>query len=826
MKPPGDEAHAFPPPPPASHLPPLRLAAAAFLAAALRLSQLHEPRTPVYDETHVGRFLLGYSDRAFFFDVHGPLAKLLIYATASARGFAGRASCAYASSAPYAQSCELAAQRLLPALCGAALVPLAMRTACVMGVHVRAAALVGWLLLTDSMCLCLSRLHLNDMVLMLFVALAHHAALSACAIPPPHAPPPRLPALCARLLPAALAVGCALQCKFAVALPTLGWLGLQNAWVLVGMAAHRRGARRVALEAAARAACLVCVPLALHLCCFALHLRFTPNSGDGGVCRSPSTSAASPSTSASRPTREMAVRAARPPPLLLRPPPLLLRPPPPLLRPPPLLLRPPPLLLRPPPLLLRPPPPLHAQLGRWRCVPLALHLCCFALHLRFTPNSGDGGACRSPSTSAASPSTSAASPSASAASPSTSAASPSTSAASPSTSAASPSTSASRPTREMAVCAARPPPLLLRPPPLLLRPPPPLLRPPPPLLRPPPLLLRPPPPLHAQLGRWRCVPLALHVCCFALHLRCFALHLCCFALHLRCFALHLCCFAFHLRFTPNSGDGDAYMSAAFQSTLRGNPHAAEAHTRAAAPGLLSMAWEHLTAQLRYHRNMAVVFPRGSHPSDTAWWSWPLAMRGVYFNLVPDVGALAASIHQPHRFGIFIHPNPFTVLLTTLASALVVCGVLCLTLATVCDKRRRSRRLASLVSSMQPGGALSLLCAYLMHWLPYATQRRQTFLFYYLPAYYFAILLTARALDFGLVSESPRVRRLSSLVVLLVCAATGVVGWKVCPPAAHTATTSSIRPIALGSPVLLNDWMAALQLASTECWFGRKCWVNP
>ena len=38
-------------------------------ACVTRLWRLHHPATPVYDETHVGRFLGWYHERAFFFDV-------------------------------------------------------------------------------------------------------------------------------------------------------------------------------------------------------------------------------------------------------------------------------------------------------------------------------------------------------------------------------------------------------------------------------------------------------------------------------------------------------------------------------------------------------------------------------------------------------------------------------------------------------------------------------------------------------------------------------------------------------------------------------------
>ena len=35
----------------------------------------------------------------------------------------------------------------------------------------------------------------------------------------------------------------------------------------------------------------------------------------------------------------------------------------------------------------------------------------------------------------------------------------------------------------------------------------------------------------------------------------------------------------------------------------------------------------------------------------------------------------------------------------------------------------------------------------------------------------------------------------------------------------------LLPIALGTPVRLPEWTAALELASTECWFASKCWAN-
>ena len=197
------------------------------LACTTRLWRLDHPGTPVYDETHVGRFLNWYHDRAFFFDVHPPLAKLLMLWVGGRLGFAGRQTCPYESASPYAASCELHAQRLVPAVCGAALVPLALLSARAMGLHPFAVGLAGWFVLVDTLWIGLSRVHLNDMVQMLFIALTHYCALLSA--DPADASIRYTPRKLALLVATGVSLGCALQCKFAMALTTLAWLGLQAA---------------------------------------------------------------------------------------------------------------------------------------------------------------------------------------------------------------------------------------------------------------------------------------------------------------------------------------------------------------------------------------------------------------------------------------------------------------------------------------------------------------------------------------------------------------------------------------------------------------------
>jgi len=197
--------------------------------------------------------------------------------------------------------------------------------------------------------------------------------------------------------------------------------------------------------------------------------------------------------------------------------------------------------------------------------------------------------------------------------------------------------------------------------------------------------------------------------------------------------IHFALFRLHIEMLPNSGNGDNYMSEPFQATLRGNRFERSVPL-AEQPSLWAKALEHASSQFWYNRNMAVLFPRGSHQFDTAWYTWPLAWRGVYFSLVKDWAKVAAAADEKHVLGFLLHPNPAAALLTTFL-ALGCAGALCmLVLGCVCGRRaglgKRCRSL--LFEQLQVGGSGSLLVAFLLHWLPYATQSRQTFLLYYLP----------------------------------------------------------------------------------------------
>ena len=106
----------------------------------------------------------------------------------------------------------------------------------------QAMLLAAWFVLIDTHLVGVSRIHLNDAIQLLLIALTHYFALSATAAPPPPpAPLPPWPRLLRRLGATGLCLGCALQSKYAMALTTLAWLGLQNLCLLASLAAQRRG---------------------------------------------------------------------------------------------------------------------------------------------------------------------------------------------------------------------------------------------------------------------------------------------------------------------------------------------------------------------------------------------------------------------------------------------------------------------------------------------------------------------------------------------------------------------------------------------------------
>jgi dolichyl-phosphate-mannose-protein mannosyltransferase len=141
------------------------------VALVTRLWQLHLPPAVVFDEVYFRTFAGNYLDGHYFFDIHPPLVKLIL---------AGLANLLHIEPAQLAGGDPAAViLRVVPALAGAALVPLIYIIIRQFGMGRRVATIGALLILLDNALLVESRFILMDSLLLLagFGALSSYLAL-------------------------------------------------------------------------------------------------------------------------------------------------------------------------------------------------------------------------------------------------------------------------------------------------------------------------------------------------------------------------------------------------------------------------------------------------------------------------------------------------------------------------------------------------------------------------------------------------------------------------------------------------------------------------
>jgi dolichyl-phosphate-mannose-protein mannosyltransferase len=86
-------------------------------------------------------------------------------------------------------------------------------------------------------------------------------------------------------------------------------------------------------------------------------------------------------------------------------------------------------------------------------------------------------------------------------------------------------------------------------------------------------------------------------------------------------ALYIGVFYVHFQLLPRSGDGDAFMSAKFQSTLIDSPTYNPAVHMSFTDKFLELNRE------MYHANQTLT---ATHPYGSRWYTWPLELRPIYY----------------------------------------------------------------------------------------------------------------------------------------------------------------------------------------------------
>lgn len=175
-------------------------------------------------------------------------------------------------------------------------------------------------------------------------------------------------------------------------------------------------------------------------------------------------------------------------------------------------------------------------------------------------------------------------------------------------------------------------------------------------------------------------------------------------------SLYVLPFWIHFALLTDSGPGDAFMSAAFQAGLRGNVYAL-------GDPLQGLGFLDRFLELNRVMYRASADLHATHPYSSKWYTWPFMVRPV------------CLWYQSQEARIYLFGNPLiwwgsTAFLLTALQWLL---------------RPSTRRLLSPLVYLFLGG-------WAMNFLPFIGIGRLMFLYHYLPALVFAVLLTAALMD--------------------------------------------------------------------------------
>lgn len=184
------------------------------------------------------------------------------------------------------------------------------------------------------------------------------------------------------------------------------------------------------------------------------------------------------------------------------------------------------------------------------------------------------------------------------------------------------------------------------------------------------------------------------------------------------FIIYFCIITAYSSLLYKSGTGDAFMSPEYQKTLQGNSYENNPDIK---PSNVFQKFYELNVQM-YKVNQGLT---ANHPYSSLWYSWPFIKRPVYY-----------WVNSNSR--IYFIGNPIVWWVSTIAIAYAI-------LFAVNNLWRKLRN-TSLQISTASKTVYVLLAGYVLNLLPYVGIKRIMFLYHYLSALIFAIIIFAYLLD--------------------------------------------------------------------------------
>lgn len=247
-----------------------------FLAVIVRLAFIGNPSVVVFDEVHFGGFAAKYLRGEFFFDLHPPLARLLVTLSGWLSGFKGDFNFHDIGVEYGRHGVPYVGMRVFSGVFGVATIPLAFVTMMALGASKLAAVAVALMVLFENSLVTQSRLILLDSYLIFFTA-ASLMFWSVFARLDRERTSQWGAQWWSSLALTGFSLGCAASCKW-VGLFTVASVGVQVIAGLWGMWCNTLiPIKSVAKAFGARTLCLILLPAAVYVSTFWVHFRLLSN---------------------------------------------------------------------------------------------------------------------------------------------------------------------------------------------------------------------------------------------------------------------------------------------------------------------------------------------------------------------------------------------------------------------------------------------------------------------------------------------------------------------------------------------------------------------